>query len=328
LNLRTRRCYFSGIGPAVADEIHVIACADDVFAMPLAVTTTSVILHARRPERLRFTVIDCGISRRNSSRIRRSLEQRGARVRFARFTSAVPSHWVEGGVIPSAASFAPLFIQDYVEEDVAIYLDSDTVVRVDLAPLAGCLEDGMLVAGVPDAQGDGLARNVRRLAGLLPAGATDSPYVNSGVMVLDLAAARADDLSSKYQAVMADSPPMLFADQDLVNIVCAGRIQQLDRAWNVQTHSLASLDDALLRQSDGPRIVHYTKRPKPWHLNGDVGIASAWYESVDRTEWKGFRPTRARVLVPKLRRGWRLLLQRPQQVFGSVPGVVRSALRR
>ena len=39
-------------------------------------------------------------------------------MRFARFTSVVPSHWVEGGVIPSVASFAPLFVQDYVEEDV------------------------------------------------------------------------------------------------------------------------------------------------------------------------------------------------------------------
>lgn len=307
----------------------MVACADDVFAMPLAVTTSSVVLHARRPELLRFTVVDCGISRRNSSRIRRSLEQHGAKVRFVRFASAIPSHWVEGGVIPSAASFAPLFIQDHVDEDVrAIYLDSDTVVRVDIAPLAECLQDGMLVAGVADAQGDGLARNVPRLAGLLPAGMSDSPYVNSGVMVLDLTAARADDLSSKYRAVMADSPPLLFADQDLVNIVCAGRIQELEPAWNIQTHALASLDGALLREPDGPRILHYTKRPKPWHLHGDVGIASAWYESVDRTEWKGWRPTRARVLVPKLRRGWRLLLQRPRQVFASVPRVVRSGVRK
>ena len=201
--------------------------------------------------------------------------------------------------------------------------------RDDIAPLAVCLEDGMLVAGVPDPQGEGLTRNVRRLSGLLPADVGDSPYVNSGVMVLDLEAARArEDLSAKYLAVMAKSPPLLFADQDLVNVVCAGRVQRLAPAWNVQTHSLASLDGALLREPDGPRIVHYTNRPKPWHLHGDVGIANAWYESVDRTEWKGWRPTRARVLVPKLRRGWRLLLQRPQQLFGSVLRMVRPDPRR
>ena len=67
-------------------------------------------------------------------------------------------------------------------------------------------------------------------------------------------------------------------------------------------------------------IVHFTHRPKPWHGQGDVGMSRPFYEAIDETEWKGWRPTGLRLLVPKLRRGWRLARQRPTQMLNRLVG--------
>jgi lipopolysaccharide biosynthesis glycosyltransferase len=244
----------------------------------------------------------------------------GAQVQVVPFRHHVPESALQGGVIPSVATFARLFMADYLPNaERAVYLDSDTIALTDLHELVDLLEPGMLVAGVADGQGDGMVRNIDRLQPLLPAGpgVADSPYINAGVLVMDLAAWRAEGITERFAELVATTP-LRFADQDAINAVCAGRIQTLPGRWNTQTHLLASNDrGALGTGADAAGIVHYTSRPKPWHLHGDVGVAGPWFEAVDRTAWKGWRPTQRRLLVPKLRRGWRMIRTRPGQLLAK-----------
>jgi lipopolysaccharide biosynthesis glycosyltransferase len=309
-------------------ELHVVVASDDLFSMPLTAAARSAILRAADPATVRVTVIDCGISERNRQRIRRSLSVDGAQVRIVPFTHHVPESALQGGVIPSVATFARLFAADYVPDaDRAVYLDSDTIAITDLTALVDLLEPEMLVAGVADGQGDGMVRNIDRLVPLLPTdvpGAIDSPYINAGVLVMNLAAWRREGVTERLQKLV-DTTPLRFADQDAVNIVCAGRVQALPSCWNTQTHLLASHARSVLTDpAIDPRIVHYTNRPKPWHLHGDVGMAEPWYDAVDHTAWRGWRPTQRRLLVPKLRRGWRMVRTRPGQLFAKyLPGSSR-----
>ena len=308
---------------ATKQPLHIVLACDDIFAMPLAAAGASVLRHVSSPERVVFNIIDCGISARNIDRIRRSLSRKGATVRVMKFTTPVPTSWLQAGIIPSVATFARLFVQDYVTEDVrAVYLDSDTIVCTDIAPLVEQLADGMLVGGVSDDPAGGVtAKGLERLAKWFPADAEDSPYINAGVMVFDLWAWRSAGLSQRFKELMADTDAMQFADQDAINIVCAGRIQTFEPRWNVQTHHLPSLDGAILDDPNAsPRVIHFTHRPKPWHGQGDVGMSRPFYEAIDETEWKGWRPTGLRLLVPKLRRGWRLARQRPTQMLKRLVG--------
>jgi lipopolysaccharide biosynthesis glycosyltransferase len=310
-------------------EVHVVVASDDLFSMPLTAAARSAVLRAADPTAIRITVIDCGISERNRARIRSSLAVDGAEVRIVPFTHEVPESALQGGVIPSVATFARLFTADYVPDaDRAVYLDSDTIALTDVAAMLDLLEPGMVVAGVADGQGDGWVRNIERLATLLPAdvpGAIDSPYINAGVLVMDLAAWRRDGITQRFAELVATTP-LRFADQDAINVVCAGRVQVLASCWNTQTHLLTSTDRATLADpAVDARIVHYTSRPKPWHLHGDVGLAEPWFDAVDHTAWRGWRPTQRRLLVPKLRRGWRMVRTRPGQLIAKYrPGGSRT----
>jgi lipopolysaccharide biosynthesis glycosyltransferase len=304
-----------------SDAVHVVVASDDLFAMPLTAAARSAVLRSAHPERVHVTVIDVGISSRNRSRITRSLELAGATVRVVPFTHAVPESALQGGVIPSVATFARLFTADYVPDaDRAVYLDSDTISLSDVADLAESLAPDMLVAGVIDGQGDGRLENIERLRPLVAPGA-EGPYINAGVLVMNLAAWRAEGITERFRELVATTP-LRFADQDAINVVCAGRIQAIDPAWNTQTHLLGGTDRSLLSNpASAARIVHYTSRPKPWHLHGDVGLAEPWFEALDLTEWRGWRPTRSRLLVPKLRRGWRMIRTRPGQLLHKyLPG--------
>lgn len=299
-------------------EVNVVVASDDIFSMPLTAAARSAVLRSADPSMVRITVIDCGISARNRDRITRSLAVDGARVRIVPFTHHVPESALQGGVIPSVATFARLFTADYVPDaERAVYLDSDAIALTDVAALVDLLEPGMLVAGVVDGQGDGEVRNIERLVPLLPStpGAIDSPYINAGVLVMDLAAWRREGITERFGELVATTP-LRFADQDAINVVCAGRVQTLPTGWNTQTHLLASTNRSVLDSAEvGARIVHYTSRPKPWHLHGDVGLAEPWFDAVDHTAWRGWRPTQRRLLVPKLRRGWRMVRTRPGQLI-------------
>jgi lipopolysaccharide biosynthesis glycosyltransferase len=312
-----------------ARPLHIVVASDDIFAMPLTVAATSAVITAKTPASVHVTVMDCGISARNRKRIEQSIRAAGGQVRVVPFTHHVPDSALQGGVIPSVATFARLFAADYaLDADRAVYLDSDTVALTDLHELVDLLEPGMLLGGVADGQGDGWLRNVERLQPLLPDtdAARQSPYVNGGVLVMDLAAWRSEGITQRLADLVATTP-LRFADQDVVNVVCAGRIQSLPVRWNTQTLLVASTDRAALGTGpDGAGIVHYTSRPKPWHLHGDVGLAGPWFDAVDHTAWKGWRPTQRRLLVPKLRRGWRLIRTRPGQLWDKYrPGGRSSA---
>lgn len=302
-----------------ATQLHVVVASDDIFAMPLTAAATSAVITAKDPSSVHVTVIDCGISARNRQRIERSVRDAGGHVRVLPFTHHVPESALQGGVIPSVATFARLFSADYVPADAerAVYLDSDTIALTDLHELVDLLDPGMLMGGIADGQGDGWVRNVERLQPLLPDtdAARQSPYVNAGVLVMNIAAWRSEGITQRFGDLVATTP-LRFADQDAANVVCAGRIQSLPGRWNVQTHLIDSDErSALVSGSEAAGIVHYTRRPKPWHLRGDVSLAGPWFDAVDRTAWKGWRPTQRRLLVPKLRRGWRMARTRPGQLW-------------
>jgi lipopolysaccharide biosynthesis glycosyltransferase len=300
---------------------HVIAACDDFFAMPLTTMAASVIHHARSPRSLHFTVIDCGITARNRARLVKSVEMLGACISIRPFRSKVPTTALRGGLIPSLATYARLYAADYAPQvDRAVYLDCDTVVATDINALLGQLCPGALVAGVADSSATeqgGRAWDIQSLQPFLEPHMRESTYINAGVLVLDLNGWRGEGVSEKCSTLLAEHA-FARGDQDVINIVCAGRIQTLPLEWNVQTHTLKHLSENAVRtRLDAAKVVHYTERPKPWHRGGDNEVARLWYEAVDLTAWHGWRPTFRRLLVPKLRRGWRLAQTQPARlVFG------------
>lgn len=168
-----------------------------------------------------------------------------------------------------------MFLPRLVEGRV-LYLDGDTLVLRDLAPLASLDLQGHVLAGVPD------FLTVRRLA----RGQTDrleptrrvmgsSPlhgYINSGVLLIDAEGIRAQPEQQAAMEDMLAAQGFSNADQDRLNQIFRGDILLLDPAWNAswgrlrrQRADLARVSAGPLAAGDGgPAVLHFHGPNKPW----------------------------------------------------------------
>ena len=100
------------------------------------------------------------------------------------------------------------------EEDRVLWLDIDTIVNADITDLMKTDLDGCYVAAVEEP--------IRSKDPFL--------YYNAGVMVMDLKKLRDGmaDLLIRY----VNRVDMRFPDQDVINLLCQGRIKPVSPYWN------------------------------------------------------------------------------------------------
>ncbi|MDE8344757.1 MAG: glycosyltransferase family 8 protein [Acidocella sp.] len=156
---------------------------------------------------------------------------------------------------------ADVWLSDY---DRLLYIDSDTRITGPLSPLFTLDLHGALIAGAEDCGrylGTAAGRedwDEYRAATGLP---RDRPYYNSGVMLMDAAQWRAEGTWQAAQDFIADRPNALrFMDQDVLNVLAAGRIAELSPRWNFMTHYMALGLEPVI----APHILHYANVLKPW----------------------------------------------------------------
>jgi lipopolysaccharide biosynthesis glycosyltransferase len=280
--------------------IHVACAVDDRFAMPLAVTLRSALESLSVPHRLEVYVLDGGIRAPNRERLARTLDSPRATLRFL----TPPADALRG--IPRSGRFTPAAFYRLLAARLlpatasrAIYLDADLLVVADLArlwaePMRGLPLLAVRDAGAPTVSSPRGLLNHREL-GLAP----DLPYFNSGVLSLDLARWREEEICEqllRYLASHADT--VRWPDQDTLNAVLAGRWGELDPRWNQMPQIweapagaadpfCASLRERVIRD---PWIVHFSTWSKPWHWGSAHPERERFFDVLDRTAWAGWRP--------------------------------------
>ena len=287
----------------VAGAVAVAIAADDLYAMPLAVTARSVAETLDPARQLELFVLDAGIRSANRRRIEQSLEGMPVALQWvspdATEVRRIARHNPIG--YPPAAYYR-LELASVLPERVTrvVYLDSDMVCVSDI----GALFDLDLGAHQAAAVGEYYASSTR--SGVLD----DGVYFNTGVLLIDLDAWRRDGIGPRALAALDAQPErLLFPDQDALNLTLRDRIMRLDGRWNQLPDLLTGEpDDGLY--SDGelqairedPFVIHYASKPKPWQGNCGHPRRDRWFDTVDRTAWRGWRPTPVALASGKARR--------------------------
>jgi lipopolysaccharide biosynthesis glycosyltransferase len=298
---------------AAGRPITVAVAADDLFAMPLAATARSVVdtLTSDRP--VEIVVLDGGIRPANRRRIERSLHDPRVTLRFERPRSArLEAAARKATNLAPLASYARLLLPELLaDRDRVTYLDSDTIVRTDIGALHDLDMDGHACLGVPDIQGEGRMGKVTHLDWQSEDVDPDAPYVNTGVLLIDLHAWRSLDVTERGIGVVErHRDELVYADQDVINLILSREMGPLDPRWNVHTrvHTYASEgvqmydDETLERTLADPWVIHYTNNPKPWRRGCTHPHQADFFAHLDRTEWRGWRPTVRNDAVPTARR--------------------------
>lgn len=178
----------------------------------------------------------------------------------------------------SRATFARLFLHQLADGRV-LYLDGDILVTGDLCKIAAVSLDRDLIAAVPDfvaqkwcarLHGPRRAEARRKLVRWGAYSGDPAQYFNAGVVLMDMAAIRADRAIAASLEDVGRAATYPLADQDHLNRVFAGRARLLGPEWNcswgriaAQRRFMAAAGLPVPPPAD-PIVLHFHGPAKPW----------------------------------------------------------------
>lgn len=159
------------------------------------------------------------------------------------------------------------------EYDKVLYLDCDIVVLKDIAALYfNDLED-FLVGGIRNLMHEKMKKYIEYSLQLNP-----EYYINSGVLLINTKLCREINFTETAFKILRERQDFRYPDQDLINIVCEGKIKYLNPRWNFTWHyrHLQESPNKELHLSEkdmiqffeyekDPNLIHYTGEVKPWN---------------------------------------------------------------
>jgi len=174
--------------------------------------------------------------------------------------------------------------------DRCIYLDGDIIVKGDMSELFNCDMEGYYVGGVRDIDAEQYTSKFNYDCERPHA----DDYINAGLLLMNLKMMRDDNIEQQFMK-LADKH-LLFADQDIINIVCHGKIKLLELKYNTlikyrfvnykqKKYSNFITDKFSVQQIwdayEHPVMIHYAQPMKPWQCLY-VYKANEWYRYVKK----------------------------------------------
>ena len=274
-----------------APLVEIAFGCDAGYLQPLTIAISSVLTSARDPKRLRFWLVTKSLDSAALAPLQTLIRNRGATLETRTPMEAVAVERMPLGEHFTEATYYRLMMPEVLPDAVTklIYLDSDVIVRHPIEDLWAVDLEGLSTAAVFNPR----ALNYRQM-GL----DRESDYFNAGVLVMDLGAWRKQRIHQRaLQFAVESSDQLLCADQDAINHILAGAWKRLDLRWNQQfkffKHSAGFLRVPWLelrRARSAPYIVHYSTNTKPWHSDNQHPWRHLYFDQLDRTHYRGWRP--------------------------------------
>lgn len=300
----------------VATDPVVLCAADERYALPLAVTLMTAGERLMAGHELQVYLVDNGLSEQSLAMLKETIA--GLPIRFRplpRPDLSIDDLGISHHI--SRTAYLRLFADRWLPEDVdqVLYLDSDLLVEESLTGLWNQPLGERYCLAVPDIacpfiDSRKVRENFRRFAPYL---AVYEPirnyrelgldgrgfYFNSGVMLLNLRKWRAEQLGERLLKCLRENRSYVWCwDQYALNAVLADNWGVLPWRWNVGSHLFEYPDaehgplpaEQFREMQERPAIIHFTTEFKPWDYGNRHPWRQRFFEAVDRTAWRGWRP--------------------------------------
>lgn len=184
---------------------------------------------------------------------------------------------------------ARLFLEKYIPEtiDDVLYLDCDVIVDGSLKELDGYNFENHLLAAVPELVMHDEYKN--------KIGLSDSDtYFNSGVLLINLKLWRKEHIAHAFTEFLKEhNGKLLFADQDIINACCKGRIKVLPVKYNCSPN-MCFFPDGFIKKmhpdfdlSGQYVIVHFLGDERPWFAGNFNRYKNVFYKYKKLSPWSG-----------------------------------------
>ena len=279
--------------------IQVVYACDDNYAMLAGVSIASLLGHCRSDTELTVHVLCSGVLEENMARLRAvgdGCQQRLVLLDASDAIRELSKQYIDAQRW-SLAAYARLLTPELLPDlGKILYLDCDTLVTDDITELWNTPLGTASCAAVSEPFSALHKRNV----GL----AKDEPYYNSGVMLIDLAKWRAEDIIPRFaECIRRHNGLVPYVDQGCVNEVCQGDIVTLPVRYNVYTllYDFTYEEAWAYRREPGvyakeeietakkhPVVVHFTNSflsRRPWVERSEHPYTKEWERIQAKTPW-------------------------------------------
>lgn len=271
-------------------DVPIAIASNDYFAPYVCTLLLSIIDNASIDRNYKFFILTHDMSKDNRIRLSAIVEE----ISNATITFIDPDFLLEDYNLYIKEPFSEETYYRLVLPEVfstvkkMVYLDADMIVKADIAELFDTDMEGFLVAATYDADSAGLYNGFfpdkKEYVDKVLKMHNPYHYFQAGTLVINLEEFR-KTVSTKDILNLAVSQEWELFDQDILNILCEGKVKFIDMSWNVmydwsgirlsQIVRLAPrwLYDMYVEAKKNPKIIHYAGSEKPWQYpECDFGV--------------------------------------------------------
>lgn len=208
--------------------ITVVYACDNAYVRQTLVSMVSLIRYNRNA---RIYLITDGLSHKNQDLMVHTVGEYGQEICFVDIKNVLPEMQLDKNDRHPKTIYAKLFIEDIVQEERVLYLDSDVIIEGNLEELFLRNMENELVAGVLMPYSRNVKERVNASIG--------QPYICDGVALFNLNLWRSMNISDdclQYILQHEGRPPML--SEGTLNHICRDRIGVLDPRYNLMPSML------------------------------------------------------------------------------------------
>jgi lipopolysaccharide biosynthesis glycosyltransferase len=278
---------------------HVVYSSDNHYAQHVGVSLLSLFEHNKQFADIQVHLIENNISPENKGKLEDVCRTYNRSITFIGFNEIAGKLKLNIGNAISPNSYARLFIPSIIGDgvDKVIYFDCDSVINGSFSELWQMDIGDNYVAGV----GDTVSDETKIKVGMDPR----SPYINAGMLVINLKKWREDDAEGHFiDFIAAHNGQVFHHDQGTINGVMNGKMLLLHPKYNamatfftmsrsemMQYYGLKQYysEQELNEAASAPIFVHFTPAfaKRPWVEGCKHPKAALYRQYLDMSPWRG-----------------------------------------
>lgn len=270
-------------------SVPLVYITDDGYVLPTAVSITSAALN-KAPDTV-YDIYVIGYQLSNGlDEAFTLLNAPGVRIHFLAYQTDRALENITSDAYVTSTALLKFKIPDLLPElNKVIYIDGDTLVQKDLTALYETPLDGKAVGAVKDHACIELFHDNMNLP----------TYFNSGVLLMDLAVWRRQNLGAQMMTYKQTHDGLHYMDQDVFNLVLEDAYQKLPVIYNAMMpnfrgYAVPMPDLNAFYGTDftdyadilnKAAIIHITNTYKPW-LYKDVYLSDMWLAYLKQSPFR------------------------------------------
>lgn len=280
----------------MSNYLHITLASDANYAEFVAVVIVSLLENNPQFERVTVHLLSNGIDDVTRQKLSKHVPPERGEIIFYDISNIKEMLGIEVPNTIAVSAYARLFLPSILPLglDRVLYVDCDTVVSSEIQDFWSVEFGGHLIAGIIDPLPSNKAK---RMIGLND----NSPYLNSGVLLINLKLWREENLQQQFLDYLLSKGGTVFHhDQGIINAVCHGRKKIVHPRYNVMSaffshpfkmmndvntpfYSEKEVGEAIAR----PAIIHFTEDfyNRPWVENSKHPLLEVYEKYHAMTEW-------------------------------------------